>query len=157
MGVCVCVRLCVCVCVCVRVHCYGFRFLKTQTHTHTRTHSHRLVVFWFHFTVIVLVRDCQSAHTPLAWWRPWLIPFPPPGTNYWKVLWGVDNTCLMKVNKNDVLGSHNERHMRSKCNVLFLCFRCGFLIHHFCSLSSNRCCPLPKVLSNSWPQRGGTG
>ena len=25
----------------------------------------------------MLVRDCQSADKPLAWWRPWLIPSPP--------------------------------------------------------------------------------
>ena len=92
--------------------------------------------------------------------RPWrggapgLSP-PPHGANYWKVLWGVDNTCLMKVNRNYVLGSHNERHMRSKCNVLFLCFLCGTLVYKFCSLSSKGCCPLPKVLSNNWPHGGG--
>ena len=97
---------------------------NTHTHTHTQTHTHTHIYTHTHthtFTLNELVRHFQSAHTPLAWWRPWLIPSPPHGANYWKVLWGVDSTCLMKVNKNDVLGSHNERHMRSKCNVFLFC------------------------------------
>ena len=40
----------------------------------------------------MLVRDFQNARTPLAWWRPWLIPSPTPhGTNYWKVPWGAEH------------------------------------------------------------------
>ena len=62
----------------------------------------------------------QSAHTPLAWWRPWLIPSPPHGGNYWKVLWGVDSIPCMKVNKSYILGSHNERTMQNKCNCFCL-------------------------------------
>ena len=71
----------------------------------------------------VLVRDCQSAHTPLAWWRPWFIAFPPcHGANYWKVLWGVDSILFMKVNKSNILQSHNERTMQNKCKCFFFLY-----------------------------------
>ena len=39
--------------------------------------------------------------------------------NYWKVRWGVDSIPVMKVNKSDRLGPHNERHAKQMLICLY--------------------------------------
>ena len=59
-------------------------------------------------TELIDGRHCKNAHTPMAWWRPWLIPSPtsPWGQQLENSL-GVDCIPFMEMNNKTITNVNN--------------------------------------------------